>query len=148
MACRIAEGCKVMPRRLVAPFEAAALSLAIVVSMNAWGGQIEGRFFPVVKNATISRVVDDGVISRFYGDFEKARDCTFDRLELYWHDGNGNEVRVPVAFKDGPIIRRKGLQPFGPWEVALPRSELIGNSEIKVFHVCHSLWKTETHFYP
>jgi hypothetical protein len=133
------------------------LILAFVFFVLASTGVLshaEGRMFPVVAGTDVTRAVSHqkGVPdiegqTVFYGVAKKLRNCSFDRIE-WWLEKDGIASRVSVIFYDAAVIRRAGEFRFGPWGVQMRRKDLMENSWATVYHRCHRLYLTATHFYP
>lgn len=122
-----------------------AALFAVFVFQN--GGQVEGFLFPVATNTTITKVEQDGkTSSRVWGTFRKRRDCSFSGIEWRFNTG-GRFTVAPVIFEEGTRSRPRGWEDFGAWLVGLT-PEQIEQSQVVVFHECHSLWRTQTRFYP
>ena len=72
--------------------------IAALVGVTCWflqlvGGELEGRFYPVVGTAQIDRVeVATDVSTRIWGMAERLRNCSFKRLE--WRLGDGRAFSV------------------------------------------------------
>lgn len=122
-----------------------ALSLAAIPAVFAAGPAIENRFFPVVGGVVVSDITNapDGL--SFYVEFNKLRSCEF--LGIAWYH---DRIRVGVAFEPGaenyPATRPEGEQFAGPW--MLEGVDKIDGTRAVVYHRCHPLWVTVSHFYP
>ena len=114
------------------------------------GPTMEGRFFPVIENSQITRVVEqqDGKASNVWGRSDKVRECTFLSLEWYYTTGPNSNVLVPVDILEPSKVRGGGWFSFGPWKVHLRRDQIRKESFAIAKHRCHLLWVTETHFWP
>lgn len=124
-----------------------ALAGTFILFLSSVGGKIEGRYFPVVSQADISRVERVGqVATRFWGSFEKLRDCTFEDLKFYLGDPTAS-ARADFEFEEVASVRHQGDENFGPWLVQLTPDQLTNRSFAVAKHKCHPLWLTETIFY-
>lgn len=120
---------------------------AMVVSIfGVYGGKVEGRIAPVVVDAEITRMEAVGeTATRFWGSFEKARDCQFDSIAFYL-GAEGDGPRADFVFEEAAETRAPGAENFGPWLVQLTPDQLRNRSFAIVYHRCHPLWLTETRF--
>ena len=118
--------------------------------LQAVGGQIEGRFFPVVEGAEVTRVDDlsEG-FSRIWGSFTILRPgCDFRGLDWQLVGANRN-VSADLIFEEGTKERAGGVNDFGPWRIQLTPEQLQQRSVAIVYHACpYRWWITETRFYP
>jgi len=110
----------------------------------------EGRMFPVVAGTDVTRATASSKIdgqTLFYGHAKKLRNCSFERVEWYLTEG-GMSSRIDITFYETGKVRRPGEFSFGPWGIMTTRKELMENSWALVYHKCHPLFLTVTHFYP
>lgn len=131
-----------MPKVLIA-----ALIGVFIWFLQLVGGEVEGRFSPVVAPAYIERVEPVGRVStRIWGWAAKLRTCSFNRLE--WRLGDGRSYAlVDLEFEEGSKVRGDGRFHFGPWRLHLTPEQLFERSYAVVYHRCHWLWLTRTRFY-
>ncbi|KQZ49692.1 hypothetical protein ASD54_12195 [Rhizobium sp. Root149] len=116
--------------------------------------RLEGKIFPVVAGTDVTKIVKStskidelpGQIL-FYGKARKVRECAYDHIEWFMTDG-GIDTRVDIALYESDKIRRPGEFQFGPWGTKMTAEELRYRSYAVVYHRCHWLWLTATHFYP
>jgi len=121
--------------------------LAVLTSKDV-AGRIEGVFFPVTTVAQLSLIENQDSTSSFiWGSTEKLRSCEFQKIE--WRLGDlENSIIVGVSFDETSKVRPEGSFSFGPWRVQLTEHQIKTRSFAKVYHKCHILWPTQTHFYP
>lgn len=108
-----------------------ALYFAIACGFWITFKQFEPAMFPVIKDFTITRVIDSGDSLVIYGEFDKVRDCTFIGVVGY-----SNEEHVAVVFSKHPrapvVTRLVRHQTYGPW-VLVPKVPQI---ELYSHHIC------------
>ena len=125
---------------------AALVALTLVLG-DAWGGRIEGHFWPVVRPGVISAHSPVGETrTRFWGHASRLRNCSFDHIVWFLGDPV-DQARADLAFEEGTKVRGDGAFTFGPWVVQLTPDQLFHRSYAIVYHRCHPLWLTETRFY-
>ena len=111
------------------------------------GPIIEGKFFPVVKNAEYTLISKTERSTIIMVNGEKIRSCKFDSVSVLVNV-NGSYVKGQIHFIEDttkvPVSRPKGAQSFGAWEIT-PGS--TGDIIVDVEHDCHSLWHTSTHLF-
>ena len=108
----------------------------------------EGQRWPVVELAQISRIeVVSPYASRVWLESEKLRGCSYDNIEWFLGEQEGEAARVPVTFEEKSKIRGPGPLSLGPWLVALPPEQIMDNSFAFVNHNCHVFWQTKSLFY-
>lgn len=124
-----------------------AMTFGVVSLGSAYGGKVEGKVFPVVGSAQFLQMRPANAAStRFWGEFERYRHCSFERLEWYLGDDKAAS-RADLVFEEGAKIRGTGQEEFGPWVVQLTPDQLANRSYAVVYHRCHAFWLTETRFY-
>ncbi|WP_424967582.1 hypothetical protein [Dinoroseobacter sp. S375] len=113
-----------------------------------FGGQIEGRLFPVIEQTVLTHVEHDAHNrSLVWGHAMRLRDCSFVRLE--WRIGTpAHYAVVDVVFLDASELGEGGGYDFGPWKVHATPDQVLNRSFATVVHRCHPLWTTETIFWP
>jgi hypothetical protein len=110
-------------------------------------GRVEGQLFPVATDVRITATERTGTTwTRFWGGFDKVRDCDFVRIDWALQIGENYAV-ADFRFDEGPKIRYEGGEDFGPWAVQLSTEQLQERGYAVVFHRCHPFWLTETLFY-
>lgn len=125
----------------------AVMGVMLYAFAVTFAGRLEGRLWPVVDNVEVTRVMGMGeTATRFWGSFDKVRECQFDSLEFYL-GGDGNGPRADFIFEEAASERRQGAENFGPWLVQLTPDQLQNRSFSIVKHKCHPLWLTETVFH-
>lgn len=114
---------------------------------SVFGGQIEGRFFPVVRDTHVTRIEADGTSRSFiWGSSRLLRDCSFVRLE--WRIGIPvNYAVIDLMLLEGSKVRRGSMFDFGPWQLHATPRQLANRSFATIIHRCHPFWLTETSFY-
>ena len=117
-----------------------------------FGGQIEGRLFPVMGTLEIHdpEEADDRSVTKWKGHAEKLRNCNFVRLEWYLGPRNGRHVIVDreAAFTDKPQIRSTGRLHWEGILVHLSPKATRENSFADVIHRCPwRPWEVRTRFY-
>lgn len=102
--------------------------------------RLEGLLFPVAENFEISNSVpyDNGI--RFFGTFDKIRNCDFETITAY-NSNRTSSTRILVRFDDPSTIRPPGSENYGPWYTP---TENLENLELYVYHRCHPFWLTKT----
>lgn len=114
---------------------------------SVFGGQIEGRVFPVVRDTQVTRIEAEGTTrSLVWGSSRRLRDCSFVRLE--WRIGIPVHYTViDLMFLEGSKVRHGSIFDFGPWQLHATPEQLAYRSFAKIVHRCHPFWLTETSFY-
>lgn len=127
---------------------AAAIALGSYIFVDAYAGDLEGRFFPVVTDVEFSSVTPAGNrSSRIEGSFYKPRGgCDFVGIDFFL-GGVNRSIPVDLVFEDGSKERGQGYEEFGPWVVQLSEGQFNNRSFAIVRHRCHPFWITETLFY-
>ena len=129
---------------------AGAALIASYIFADAYGGLIEGKFAPVVRDFNITRVEPAGQQrSRIWGTMDIVRwNCS--PVQVSW--GRENAVRVGFAeleFEEGAKSRGPGINEWGPWLVNMRPREVREESRVIVYHQCpHRFWITATNLYP
>ena len=115
--------------------------------VQAFGGTVEGYFFPVANNPQITRIErEDEGWTRIWGVADRLRSCSFNRLE--WRLGSADAFAVvDLVFEEGTKVRGDGTFSFGPWLLHITPDQLRNRSYAIVFHRCHPFWLTQTRFY-
>ena len=121
------------------------LGAMATVSVYTLGPLVEGRYFPVTDNFSVTRMESVGpTTTRVWGEFRRIRgDCTYEDLTWYLGTPEASSAAPPVIFESGTVLREEGWEDFGPWIVQIPLSQ-IPNSYLSVEHDCHPLWNTRT----
>lgn len=126
----------------------------IVLSLTAaslrWGGEIEGRIWPVMGPLEVSDPVPFPPPSYRYvwaGQADKLRDCDFVSVTWYLGPRNGRRVVVRSEFADKPQVRGVGTLFWSNIRIALDPAEVRQNSHADVLHDCGWPWLTKTQFY-
>lgn len=128
------------------------LLAALVPTLSPLLADVEGYFFPVVKDVKVTSVRDvpGGVSIKV--TFNKVRDCP-DFIGVSWYsigsDGALRRaiLRFPNAEDDSDQGRTTGVHVDDGWFLGMTREQLQ-NSQAIARHRCHVLWPTTTHFYP
>ena len=120
----------------------------LLLFASYFGGQIEGRFFPVIDKTVVTHVERDiENRSLVWGHAMQLRDCSFVRLE--WRIGTpAHYAAIDVVFLDVAELRPDGVFDFGPWKLHATPDQVMKRSFATVVHRCHPLWNTETVFWP
>lgn len=109
---------------------------------------LEGKLFPVVKQAVLKEIVPVGMITSVVrGESVKIRTCNFVSINWFLGKPGGPSSRVAVDFMDGPKVRAQGEYDFGPWRIAMPADLLGSYSWAVAVHRCHPFWETESLFW-
>lgn len=118
--------------------------LTIIFTSDAIG-KIEGFLFPVVSKLEYEVMNQDESESHaaLKGQFEKYRNCSFNRIKWMLKDEEDLSVEVEVSFDKQVVIRKQGKQIFYNWKV-YNYGVSLKNSDIYVYHNCHPLWVTIT----
>ena len=125
----------------------ATFGLMVIFCVNAVGGQIEGRLWPVTTPGTLTHVVPVGETrSRIWGASERLRECAFDHIVWYWGIPF-KHARADLILEEATKVRGDGAFTFGPWLVQLTPTQLTERSYAIVYHRCHLFWLTETRFF-
>lgn len=133
---------------------ASVIFVSLLTAVFTAGPAVETRFFPVVGKLQILKMepVNDSVTA-VWAAFAKRRDCEF--IGIAWFRGRPDKEfeRVPlVLMRDEHDIsspnRPVGYQKSGPWQVAIPYGEIVGNSFARLYHRCQPFWISTTEFYP
>jgi len=128
-------------------FLIAALAGLMALFVQAFGGAIEGYFYPVTEATMITRAErDTDAWTRIWGQAARRRACSFQRLEWRLGDDRAFSV-VDLVFEEGAKVRGDGTFEFGPWLLHLSPDQLRKRSYAIVYHRCHWLWLTQTRFY-
>lgn len=117
--------------------------------LSAYGGAVEGRYFPAVSDFEITRMEPAGPLSvRIWGEFYRPREgCNF--AGLSWYLGTPERSSIaPITFEEGAVVREGGGADFGPWVIGLTPGQLLDNSYAIASHDCHPVWITRTEMYP
>lgn len=134
-------------------FISALAGVATVFAIE-FGGEIEGRFVPVVSPLTVEGVrqpLGKSAHDRpsvVEGSATKLRGCNFVRVEWFLGPRNGRRVQVRMEFRDPPQIRGPGVLHWtGIW-VELSQEEIRVNSHADVLHKCgRRPWLTRSPYY-
>ena len=123
------------------------LAMPVVAVMLLPWGDIEGRFFPVMGDLTIGNPVPfppPDYRSKWEGDAQKLRNCSWVRTEWYLGDRGGNRVRVNFEYTDPPKLRETGNLHWNGMLISLDIGSVQSASHSDVIHKCHGLWETRT----
>ena len=122
-----------------------------VITLSVLGeplGRVEGMIWPVVREARITHITEDGRDVVFSGVADKRRECSFLSISWYVHDDNGLMTKVDLDLEEAEKVRPAAGFQWGPWRARVSAEDLSKRSVAIVRHRCHPIFDTTSVFYP
>lgn len=124
----------------------------LAVFLINFGGEIEGRLYPVMGSLKIHGPIQNQHSENLIivkGAARKFRGCEFRDIEWFLGPRGGRRVQVIAHFLDAPEIRLEGqLLRWGGLAIGLSERDIFQNSHADVIHQCPGRpWLTRTRFY-
>ena len=104
---------------------------------------LEPKYFPVVRNWTVTHMEKDDHAVLISGYMHKVRACKFQGVVA---TDTATNMQLPLKFLDNPTDSTKsrptGSQEWGNWRIQVP--DTTSEVQFRAYHDCHSIWSTKT----
>lgn len=108
---------------------------------------IEGSLFRVIENFSVTKMEDtkNGIL--IYGNFDKVRNCEFNRLRAFLTNKNGFTEELETSLQERGTVREIGNHDVGPWFIQVDAVD-FNNVTLTMTYTCHPFWQTSTRLLP